>query len=174
MTSVQSPELDPANNRAVAAVAASGIRHEVRTHGKASSLAEAAALRRVRPRQIVKSMIVKDGTGEYHVVLVPGDRVISWPKLRAVLGVNKATMPSADEAKAVTGFARGTITPFGTLTPLDIVADALVEPGPITVGGGAYSVGIYLDGDDLLAHFGAERVDITEPDPAFVEAAAEA
>jgi prolyl-tRNA editing enzyme YbaK/EbsC (Cys-tRNA(Pro) deacylase) len=126
-------------------------------------------MRGVTPRQIVKSMVVKDGTGEYHVVLVPGDRVISWPKLRGVLGVNKAAMPSAEEAKAVTGFARGTITPFGTATPLDVVADALVEPGPITVGGGAHSVAIYLDGDDLLAHFGATRVDITDPDPAFAE-----
>lgn len=169
MTDATNPALDPAHNPAIAAVEASGIPHEVREHGRASSLAEAARMRGVTPRQIVKSMVVKDNTGTYRIVLVPGDRVISWPKLRGVLGVNKAAMPSADEAKEITGFARGTITPFGTKTELPIVADALVESGPISLGGGAHSVAIYLTGDDLLAHFGAERVDITEPDPHFAD-----
>ena len=160
--------------RALAAVQAAGLPYRVLRHGPVASLAEAAVARGVQPCDVVKTLVVRRGEDDYVLVLVPGDRTLHWPRLRAVLGVNKAAMPSADEAKAVTGFARGTITPFGTLTPLDIVADALVEPGPITVGGGAYSVSIYLDGDDLLAHFGAERVDITEPDLAFVEASAEA
>ena len=38
---------------------------------------------------------------------------------------------------AVTGFVRGTITPFGTRTPLPVVLDASVS-GPISLGGGAH------------------------------------
>ena len=50
-------------------------------------------------------------------VLVPGDRVIAWPKLRALLGVTRLSMPDADAAKAATGYERGTITPDGALPP---------------------------------------------------------
>ena len=34
--------------------------------------------------------LVFDCEGRWVVVLVPGDRVISWPKLRGVLGVDAA------------------------------------------------------------------------------------
>ena len=43
--------------------------------------------------------------------------MISWPKLRALLGVNRISMPSADVALAVTGYERGTITPLGSTDP---------------------------------------------------------
>ena len=68
-------------------------------------------------------MVVRRGDDDYLLVLVPGDRVISWPKMRALLGVNRLSMPDADEARAVTGFERGTITPFGTSTRLPVIAD---------------------------------------------------
>ena len=60
-------------------------------------------------------MVVRRGAGDHLFVLVPGDREISWPKLRALLGVNRISMPDADAAREVTGYERGTITPFGSL-----------------------------------------------------------
>ena len=90
-----------------------GLAHRVIRHGSVRSLAEAAVARGVEPADVVKTMVVRRGEGDYVFVLVPGDRVISWPKLRALLGVNRLSMPDADEALAVTGFPRGTITPFG-------------------------------------------------------------
>ncbi|OYN85292.1 aminoacyl-tRNA deacylase [Parenemella sanctibonifatiensis] len=158
------PAIDPAHNPAVAAAYASGLQLSVRQHGRARSLAEAAEQRGVQPRQIVKSMVVRHGA-DHTIVLVPGDRVIAWPKLRAVLGVTRSTMPPADEAKEITGFARGTITPFGTRTPLPVVADELVPLGEVSVGGGAHGVAIHLAGADLLEHFGARVADVTDPDP---------
>ena len=49
---------------------------------------------------------------------VPGDRVISWPKLRALLGVSRLSMPDAEVARQATGYERGTITPLGSVRPL--------------------------------------------------------
>ena len=40
--------------------------------------------------------------------------LISWPKLRGHLGVKRLSLPDADEALAVTGYVRYTITPFGS------------------------------------------------------------
>ena len=65
------------------------------------------------PDRIVKTLVVRRGEDDYLFVLVPGDRQISWPKLRALLGVSRLSMPDAAVAKEATGYERGTITPFG-------------------------------------------------------------
>ena len=108
---------------ALAALTESGIEHTVTRHGRVGSLAEAAAARGVDPSAIVKTMVVRRGEGDHLFVLVPGDRQISWPKLRALLGVNRISMPDAEAAREVTGYERGTITPFGSRSPLPVVAD---------------------------------------------------
>ena len=100
-----------------------GVTARLIEHGPVRSLAEAATARGVEPADVIKTMVVRRGEGDYVLVLVPGDRVISWPKLRALLGVNRLSMPDADEALAVTGYPRGTITPFGTTTALPVIAD---------------------------------------------------
>nr|WP_246355368.1 YbaK/EbsC family protein [Nocardioides ungokensis] len=43
-------------------------------------------------------MVVRVSEGDHRFVLVPGDREIAWPKLRALLGVNRLSMPSAEAA----------------------------------------------------------------------------
>lgn len=149
-------------NPALEALTASGLAHTVTRHGRVGSLQEAAAARGVEPRDIVKTMVVRRGEDDHLLVLVPGDRAISWPKLRALLGVNRLSMPDADEAKRVTGFARGTITPFGTLTPLPVVADERIAGRRVSIGAGEHGVAATLDGDDLLAHLGAQVADVTE------------
>ena len=52
-------------------------------HGPVRSLAEAAAARGVEPAAIVKTLVVRVTDDDYRFVLVPGDREIAWPKLRA-------------------------------------------------------------------------------------------
>lgn len=78
-------------------------------------------------RDIVKTLVVRRAEDDHLFVLVPGDREISWPKLRALLGVSRLSMPDAATAKAATGYERGTITPFGSTTAWPVVAD-VTEP----------------------------------------------
>lgn len=150
--------------RAREAVEALGLAHEIRRHGRVSSLAEAAAARGVEPGSLIKTMVVRRGEGDYLLVLVPGDRTISWPKLRTLLGVSRLSMPDAATAKAATGYERGTITPLGSSTAWPVVADERVH-GPISLGGGGHGVGISLDGDALVEAIGATRADVTEAEP---------
>jgi hypothetical protein len=97
----------PGEEAALRALAELGLAHEVLRHGRVGSLAEAAAARGVEPADVVKTIVVRRGEGDFLFVLVPGDRTIAWPKLRALLGVQRLSMPDADTAFAVTGYRRG-------------------------------------------------------------------
>ena len=50
------------------------------------------------PSAIVKTMVVRRSEDDHLFVLVPGDRQISWPKLRALLGVNRISLPPTPPA----------------------------------------------------------------------------
>jgi Cys-tRNA(Pro) deacylase len=148
---------------ALQALAASGIRYTVTRHGRVRSLAEAAVARGVPPQAIVKTMVVRRGADDHLFVLVPGDREISWPKLRAVLGVNRISMPDAEGAQAVTGYERGTITPFGSATPLPVIVDERIAGRTISIGAGAHGVAATVAADDVIAHLAARTADVTDP-----------
>lgn len=155
------PAGDDSSSRAVLAARELGLALRVTRHGPVGSLAEAAAARGVEPHQLVKTMVVRVAEDDHRFVLVPGDREIAWRKLRAVLGLNRLTMASADEALRVTGYERGTITPLGSTTQLPVVADETVR-GRISVGGGEHGVGITLDAEALLTALDALVADVTE------------
>jgi prolyl-tRNA editing enzyme YbaK/EbsC (Cys-tRNA(Pro) deacylase) len=114
----------------------------------------------------IKTLVVRRGDDDYLFVLVPGDRTISWPKLRTLLGVTRMSMPDAATAREVTGYERGTITPFGSLRAWPVVADSRVPGRPASIGGGAHGVGATLDGDDLVRVLDATVADVTEPQEA--------
>jgi Cys-tRNA(Pro) deacylase len=147
--------------RAVRAVEAAGIPYEVTRHGPVSSLAEAAALRGVAPRQIVKTLVLRRAAEDFVLVLVPGDRTFSWPKLRALLGTSRLSMPDAAGAQAATGYERGTITPFGSTTAWPVIVDSSIS-GRISLGGGAHGVAITVDTADAVRVLGAQLADISD------------
>lgn len=150
--------------RAAAALAAVGIPHTISRHGPVRSLAEAAAARGVAPSHVVKTIVVRRGDDDYLFVLVPGDRTIAWPKLRALLGVSRMSLPDAATAKDVTGYERGTITPFGSLRAWPVVADERVRGRSVSIGAGAHGVAALVAGDDLVSALGATVADVTEPE----------
>ena len=146
----------------MAALTASGMPFTVTRHGRVGSLAEAAAARGVEPREIVKTIVGRRGDGDFLFVLVPGDRTFSWPKVRALLGTNRLSMPDAAEALEVTGYERGTITPFGSRTTLPVVADRAIVGRRISLGGGGHGVGLTVSGDDVVRLFDATVADISD------------
>jgi Cys-tRNA(Pro)/Cys-tRNA(Cys) deacylase len=150
-------------HRAAAALQASGIRHTITRHGRVNSLAEAATARGVEPRDIVKTLVVRRTEDDYLFVLVPGDREISWPKLRAHLGVSRLSMPDAAIAKEVTGYERGTITPFGSTRSWPVIADATIPGRTISIGAGAHGVAATACSDDVVRALEAEVADVTDP-----------
>jgi Cys-tRNA(Pro)/Cys-tRNA(Cys) deacylase len=147
--------------RAIAALEASGIPFRVVRHGRVGSLAEAAAARGIEPRALLKTLVVRRADDDFLFVLVPGDREIAWPRLRALLGVSRLSMPDAATALAVTGYERGTITPFGSTRTWPVVMDASASGQEISLGAGAHGVGVVAQADDVAAALGAQVADVT-------------
>lgn len=150
------------SEQALAAADALGLSYTVTRHGPVRSLEEAAAARGVTPAAVVKTIVVRIADDDYRFVLVPGDREIAWPKLRALLGVNRLSMPDAETAREVTGYVRGTITPLGSTTPWPVVADAQVA-GTVSVGGGAPGVALSVEAAELVVALDATVADVTQP-----------
>ena len=113
-------------DRVAADAAARGLEIEFVERTAARSLEEAAEILGITPADIVKSLVVKRHDGTFLFAEVPGDRQISWAKLRAVVGVNKLRMPEASVALEATGYERGTITPLGSTTAWPVFVDERV------------------------------------------------
>jgi Cys-tRNA(Pro)/Cys-tRNA(Cys) deacylase len=154
---------DRVTNAAITAMIKTGIGYEVVRHAPVSSVAEAAASQGVEVRDLVKTLVVRRGPDDYLFVLVPGDRSISWPKLRALLGVNRLSMPDAETARAVTGYERGTITPFGSATAWPVIADERVAGRTISLGAGERGMGLRAGADDVVTALGGTFADVTDP-----------
>lgn len=75
------------------------------------------------------------------------------------------TLPDAEEARAVTGYERYTITPFGSTRAWPVVVDASVMDQPVvSVGGGAFGVNLHVNPSDLTAGLDAAVADVSIDD----------
>lgn len=144
------------------AAAERGLSIELRPRPVAASLEEAADLLGLQPADIVKTLVVKRSDDSYLFALVPGGRSISWPKLRAVVGVNKLQLPDPERALAATGYARGTIVPIGSSHPWPVYADASIAGRRVAMGAGAHGYSLFVDADELIAVYGATVADISQ------------
>jgi Cys-tRNA(Pro) deacylase len=150
---------------ATTAIAASGIDHRVVRTQRAGSAEEAAQLQGIPLRALLRTIVVRRGEDDYLFVLVPAGRRFDWPRLRDHLQVRRLTLPDADEARAVTGYERYTITPFGSTRPWPVIVDASILAEPVvSVGGGAFGMNLHLRPDDLVTALGADVVDVSSPE----------
>ena len=152
------------SERVRADAAARGLDVEIIERPAARSLEEAAELLGIEPGDIVKSLVVKRSDGTYLFALVPGGRKISWPKLRALVGVNKLQLPDASLALEATGYERGTITPLGSTTEWPVYIDESVVGRRVSMGAGEHGRSLFVDADRLIEAFGATVADLSDPE----------
>ena len=76
------------------------------------------------------------------------------------------TLPDAEEARAVTGYERYTITPFGSTRAWPVIADAAIRDEPVvSVGGGGFGINLHLAPADLVAALDARLADVSVEEP---------
>jgi Cys-tRNA(Pro)/Cys-tRNA(Cys) deacylase len=153
--------LPTGRERVLADAAARSIHVDLVERAAAGSLEEAAALLGVSASRIVKTLVVKRHDGTFVFALVPGDRQISWPKLRALVGVNKLQLPDASVAFDATGYERGTIVPLGSTTAWPVFADSRIA-GRVALGAGEHGLSALVDSAELIAGLGATVGDISD------------
>ena len=152
---------------AIQAVERLGIDHRVVQTRPANSAEESAELQGIELGALLRTIVVRRGADDFLFVRVPGGRRFDWPKLRAHLGVSRLSLPDAEEARAVTGYERGAITPFGSATAWPVLIDATaMARSPVAIGGGVRGVNLHLAPAELARHLGAEVVDVSVPDMA--------
>jgi Cys-tRNA(Pro) deacylase len=138
------------------------VEHEIVATQPANSAEESAQMQGVALGQLLRTIVVRRGENDYVFVLVPGGRRFDWPKLRAHLGVSRLSLPDADEAKNVTGYERGSITPFGSSNAWPVIADASIRGlEKVAIGGGRRGVNVHLSPAALIAAISASVVDVT-------------
>jgi Cys-tRNA(Pro)/Cys-tRNA(Cys) deacylase len=143
------------------------LRFELIRTERPKSAAQSAAFQGIELGQLLRTIVVRLTEGSYVFVLVPGGHQIDWPKLRASLGVKRMSLPDAAEAKAVTGYERGAITPFGASDPWPVIADAsILRWDRVAIGGGAHGVNVHVAPADLVRALDATVVDIAGPNAA--------
>lgn len=151
-------------DRVRADAAARGLEVDIIERPAARSLEEAAELLGISPGDIVKSLVVKRSDDTYLFALVPGGRKISWPKLRALVGVNKLQLPDASLALAATGYERGTITPLGSTTAWPVYIDEAVVGRRVSMGAGEHGRSLFVDADALITALDATVADLSDPE----------
>ena len=153
------PDIDTPALRALAEL---GVEHRVVVTRPAGSAEESAELQGIRLTSLLRTLVVRRGEDDFLFVLVPGGRRFDWPLLRAHLGVKRLSMPDADEARAVTGYERGAITPFGSIRPWPVIVDAsALEAETVAIGGGARGVNVHLSPRSLVEALDAEVIEVS-------------
>src|SRR5918992_3633362 len=130
---------------AIRALSGSDLDYRIVRTDRPNSVEESAALQGIEVAALLRTIVVRRGADDYVFVLVPGGRRFDWPKLRAHLGTTRLSLPDLDEAKAVTGYERGAITPFGSSRSWPVIADAsIVGLSRVAIGGGRRGGNVHL------------------------------
>jgi Cys-tRNA(Pro) deacylase len=137
-----------------------GINVRIIHPGHVTSVAEAAHACGVGVDEVVKTLVIRRADDDFLLALIPGSRSLSWKKLRALMEVKRLSLPDADTAKQVTGYARGTITPLGLALP--VVADERIVGHTITLGTGQQGTVVAVHADDVIAAYSAVIADISD------------
>jgi Cys-tRNA(Pro)/Cys-tRNA(Cys) deacylase len=142
------------------------VPHEVFQHKMPlHSFEQAAADRKQRPEQIVRSILFQIRAGEFLMVLMAGREQVDWRKLRQLVGRSRIRMATVEVVLEVTGYRVGTVSPFGLKNPVKVLIDeSVLREEEVSTGSGVRQMAIILKSADLRRALGdAEVVSLTEP-----------
>jgi len=129
-----------------------GISYRIFKHaGEVFSLEHAARERGQRPEQIIRSILFRLSRGGFVMVLVAGERQVSWQALRHHLGTSRISMATKAEVLEVTGYPIGAVSPFGTKQTLRILIDrGALEEEEISIGSGVRYTAVIMQREEFL------------------------
>ena len=112
--------------------------------------------------QIAKSMVLKAKSGEFFLVICPGDRRICSKKAKQEIG-SKIRMANGDETEAASGFKPGGVCPFGIDGMKVLIDKGLADYETIYPAAGNDASGVPMTFTQLQSITNARVVDVMLP-----------
>jgi len=139
-----------------------GIKYSINEHKNEALTCELAAKERnCKVSQIVKTMVGKDEKGNYHVCLIPGDKILKLKKVRKEAGGIKIDLVNPKELAKELDFIVGAISPLifpeGTKFYID---PTVLNEKYVDISSGDPLAGIELLSKDLVRIIDGKICDI--------------
>ncbi|MEM2073957.1 MAG: YbaK/EbsC family protein [Nitrososphaeria archaeon] len=113
--------------------------------------ADAAKAAGIELNRLTKNLVSKTDSGEYVLLIVPGDKKVDLDKAAKVLGVRKVRLVPFDQAEEISGYPPGGTPSIGHKTPMKIVLDkSLLLHQTVFCGGGSRTKLLELRTDDIV------------------------
>ncbi len=104
--------------------------HTVTMHPKAFTAREVAFAERLPPREVAKTVVIF-GDGEYHMLVIPANRLVDFQEVRPALGLTQVRLATEDELlKLFPDCELGAMPPFGSLYGLSVYLDSSLAAEP--------------------------------------------
>ena len=127
--------------------------------GEVHSLQQAAQERGQRVEQIIRSIVFRLSHGGFVMVLVAGEKQVSWHALRRFLGTSRISMATEEEVLQVTGYPRGAVSPFGTQQPIRVLVDrGALQEDEISIGSGVRYTTVIMQRQDFVRALGQVEI----------------
>jgi prolyl-tRNA editing enzyme YbaK/EbsC (Cys-tRNA(Pro) deacylase) len=114
----------------------------------------------INPREICKTIVMKDDEGDKLALLLLGNRRVDFKKARETIG-GKLRIASFDEVKEATGVEPGAVCPLLLQIPL-FVDEAVLSRERINFGSGDHLYGMEIRSRDLSKVVDYKLVDVAE------------
>lgn len=113
--------------------------------------ADAAKAAGIELNRLTKNLVSKTDSGEYVLLIVPGDKKVDLDKAAKILGVRKVRLVPFDQAEEVSGYPPGGTPSIGHKTPMKIVVDkSLLLHRTVFCGGGSRTKLLELKIEDIV------------------------
>lgn len=138
------------------------ISYEIKIHKNQALTCELAAKERgCRISQIVKTMVAKDEKNNYHVCLIPGDKILKIKKVRQHAGGIKVDLIEPKIIAEELNLIVGAISPLQFPSNTNYYVDPTVlEEEYIDISSGDPNSGVELLSKDLVSIIDAKVCDI--------------
>lgn len=110
---------------------------------------------------VIKTIILEDDGGDPFIVLMHGDRDISFKKMARILGVKNVKVCDPRNAQKFTGYKIGGISPFNTRKKMSVfMEESLLENPTILINAGKRGFIVEIKPKVLIEFLKAKKVKI--------------
>jgi len=135
----------PLNERLRSFLDSHHAEYTVSVHPKAFTAREVAFAEHLPPREVAKTVVIF-GDAEYHIVVIPANKLVDFQELRPALGLSQVRLATEDELRAIFPDCElGAMPPFGGIYGLTVYLDSsLVAEPEIAFNAGTHREVIHM------------------------------